>query len=307
MSCTANRPARGRGARALTAALLAMVALCAAVSLGGCVARASSETAKPRPSADATIPPPPWINGSVAPDKPGGGSGSTGSATGGQTSGEAPSVVAGTVVYVVDGDTAHVQLDGGPKEKVRFIGIDTPESTRKIEPFGKEASAFTKRELMGKRVWLERDAGERDRYGRLLAYVWLAKPSSSGDAEVRAKMFNARLALKGYAGQMTIPPNVKYADNFRTYVAEARDAGRGLWGVAGGAGAVSAAPPAAAPAPSAGSASPSGSYIGNRNTMKFHRAGCSSVSQMSEHNKVPFSRREDAIAQGYVGCKNCKP
>ena len=108
-------------------------------------------------------------------------------------------------------------------------------STTKHEPFGAEASAFTKSVLTpGRSVLLERDVEERDRYGRLLAYVWLEAPTAITDAEIRAKMLNARLALEGYAQQMTIAPNVKYADRFRVYVAEAREANRGLWALGAG-------------------------------------------------------------------------
>jgi len=142
---------------------------------------------------------------------------------------------AATVERVVDGDTAIFVLEGGTSERVRFIGVDTPESTNKHEPYGEEASAYTKRVLTpGRSVLLERDVDERDRYGRLLAYVWLEAPSEISDAEMRAKMLNATLALDGYAQQMTIAPNVKYASSFKRYVAEARDANRGLWALGAG-------------------------------------------------------------------------
>lgn len=144
--------------------------------------------------------------------------------------GPAAGFSAAKVERVVDGDTAIFRLASGARERVRFIGVDTPESTTTHEPFGEEASAYAKRVLTpGRGVLLERDAEERDRYGRLLAYVWLEEPTAISDAEIRAKMFNAQLALGGYAQQMTIPPDVKYADRFRSYVAEARDAQRGLW------------------------------------------------------------------------------
>jgi micrococcal nuclease len=133
----------------------------------------------------------------------------------------------------IDGDTIHVRMPDGTDEKVRFIGVNTPESTIRHEPYGKEASTYTARRLpIGTRVWLETDVGLRDRYGRLLAYVWLAPPGRAGAAEVRASMFNAELLIRGYAQLMTIPPDVKYADAFLPLQAEARDASRGLWGIA---------------------------------------------------------------------------
>ncbi|MDZ4168728.1 MAG: thermonuclease family protein [Coriobacteriia bacterium] len=137
-----------------------------------------------------------------------------------------------TVVRVVDGDTAVFKLKNGRTEKTRFIGIDTPESTNSIEEYGQEATAFTKQSLpKGRTVYLELGVDKRDRYDRLLAYVWLSPPRDDSKSEVRQKMFNAELALAGYAQQMTVPPNSKYASYFREFVAEARDDNRGLWAI----------------------------------------------------------------------------
>jgi len=121
------------------------------------------------------------------------------------------------VSRVVDGDTIEVILDG-VEEKVRMIGVDTPEVYGGAEPYGPEASAFTKGRLAGQTVDLEFDVEERDRYGRLLAYVWL-------DGE----MFNETLVREGYAQVMTIPPNVSHAQRFVALQKEAREAGRGMW------------------------------------------------------------------------------
>lgn len=154
------------------------------------------------------------------------------------------SLITATVTRVVDGDTIHVSING-KDETVRFIGVDTPETVhpaRGEEPYGREASEFTKAQLAGKDVFLETDIQQRDKYGRLLAYVWLKAPrefTEEGDAvlpsdnEIRANMFNARLLLEGYAQVMTIPPNVKYADHFAAYQREARENNRGLWGLPG--------------------------------------------------------------------------
>ncbi|PTQ50947.1 MAG: hypothetical protein HSCHL_2036 [Hydrogenibacillus schlegelii] len=134
---------------------------------------------------------------------------------------------------MVDGDTIHVALNGRD-ETVRLIGVDTPETVhpeKPVEPYGPEASAFTKSRLNGKTVYLEFDVQERDKYGRLLAYVWLDRPDEITDAEIRKKMFNAFLLLEGYAQLLTVPPNVKYADHFVRYQREAREASKGLWGL----------------------------------------------------------------------------
>lgn len=130
-----------------------------------------------------------------------------------------------TVLRVVDGDTIVADVDG-TDERVRFIGVDTPESVKPnspVECYGKEASAHT-RDLLpeGTRVRLVLDAEERDRYGRLLAYVYRASDGL---------FVNLRLAVDGYAGLMTYPPNVAHVDEFRAAVADARRRRVGLWSV----------------------------------------------------------------------------
>lgn len=124
---------------------------------------------------------------------------------------------AAVVTRVVDGDT--VELANG--EKVRLIGVNTPEIHGKTQPYGKEAAAFTKRELEGRDVVLFSDVSDTDRYGRKLRYLFVV-----GDD----KMFNERLASEGYAQVMTIQPNAMYADLFVEKQRDARKRGVGLWG-----------------------------------------------------------------------------
>ena len=126
----------------------------------------------------------------------------------------------GVVVRVVDGDTIKVRL-GQRVEKVRYIGVNTPElhhPRKGAEPGGHEAEVVNRRLVAGKRVRLELDVQTRDRYGRLLAYVWV------GDT-----MINAELVRLGYAQVMTIPPNVRHQALFLKLQRDARAAGRGLW------------------------------------------------------------------------------
>ncbi len=139
--------------------------------------------------------------------------------------------VMGTVTRVVDGDTAEITVDGA-KRRVRFLGVDTPETVHPNKPvqfFGPEASAFTKESLTGKRVWLEYDKNPQDRYSRHLAYIWTAKPKSINTDTIRRDMFNAKMLLGGYAKVMIIKPNNRYAQQFKEFEAEARKSRRGLW------------------------------------------------------------------------------
>ena len=128
----------------------------------------------------------------------------------------------GKVVKVVDGDTINVSI-AGRVEKVRLIGVDTPEvdSRRPVELFGREASEFTRRLSLGKDVRLDQDpqGDTRDTYGRLLRYVYL--PDGT--------LLNAEIIRQGYGHAYTRFPYAKL-ESFRALEREAREAGRGLWG-----------------------------------------------------------------------------
>ncbi|GEM_PF-791544 len=141
-----------------------------------------------------------------------------------------PKLTLAKITRVIDGDTIEVILDS-KTEKVRFIGVDCPESTTKLEPYGNEASEFTKKWLTGKDIFLEFDVQKYDNYGRLLAYVWLSSPKEISEQEIKSKMFNAILLLEGYAQVITVPPNVKYVDYFLKFQREARENNKGLWGI----------------------------------------------------------------------------
>ena len=130
------------------------------------------------------------------------------------------------VVRVVDGDTIRVGLASG-EEPVRYIGIDTPESVKPgapVECFAKRASAYNERLVAGERVRLAYDVERRDRYGRLLAYVYRARDGL---------FVNASLVRHGYAVPITIAPNLAHAGDFRRLAARARREGRGLWSSCG--------------------------------------------------------------------------
>ncbi|NPA51408.1 MAG: thermonuclease [Aquificae bacterium] len=150
------------------------------------------------------------------------------------------------VVKVIDGDTIEVKI---PKTTfnhrktlknlrytVRLIGIDTPEKTlnkrakiqakrgdkdlKTITLLGKLAYEFTKKLIpKGSTVYLEFDVQPQDRYGRLLAYIWLPD----------GRMLNREIICNGYAYLLTKPPNLKYADEFRKCFRYAQKHKLGLW------------------------------------------------------------------------------
>lgn len=181
------------------------------------------------------------------------------------------------VTRVIDGDTIEVLL-GQRKEKVRYIGINTPESN---QPFGPEASQKNRELVEGKEIRLVKDVSERDKYGRLLRYVCV------GDIFI-----NAELVKLGYANAFTYPPDVKYSNLFVQLEREAREKQVGLW------------------APEEKPAQPAqGQFVGNKRSKKLHNLAHSQcqgyVNRMSESNKVFFDSEEAGIAAGYVPCKKC--
>jgi len=135
------------------------------------------------------------------------------------------------VARAVDGDTLFLENN----ERVRLIGIDTPEmhesskldrdvqrsgqDAAAIKQLGRQSYGFTRKLVEGKRVRLEFDAERFDKYKRLLAYVYLEDGT----------FVNAEIVKQGYASLLTIPPNVKYAELFRRLYQEARENRRGLW------------------------------------------------------------------------------
>lgn len=181
------------------------------------------------------------------------------------------------VLRVVDGDTIEIDYHGD-KEKVRLIGVDTPESVHpdaeKNTDYGKIAAEFTKEQLEGQLVALEFDVEPRDKYGRLLAYVYL-------DGE----MFNSTLLLQGHAMVATFPPNVKYVDLFVSQQQAAREAAVGLWA----------------------NVLSSGEYVASLGSDKYHLASCSSAQRIKEENRIWFNDPSAAESIGYEPCSICHP
>jgi micrococcal nuclease len=182
------------------------------------------------------------------------------------------------VLRVIDGDTIEVERIG----KVRYIGVDSPETkhpSKNEEPYGREAFEANRRLVEDKRVRLELDVGERDRYGRVLAYVYV------GDVFV-----NAWLVANGYAQVMTVPPNVKYADLFVKLEQDAREAAKGLWGI-----------------PKDRTEEAEEGYWASSRSNKFHWSSCRWARKISPRNLVVFENREEALKADYIPCKECKP
>jgi micrococcal nuclease len=185
------------------------------------------------------------------------------------------------VTEVVDGDTVHVGR-GWRKTTVQFLGVDTPETVHPDKPvgfLGPEVSEFTKKILKGKKVHLEFEPlNQMDKYGRLLAYVYL----SDGN------LFNAELIKRGYA-RVIAPSYFRHYDEFHNYEREAVAGSRGIWATK-----------------LKNTEFPSekvGKIIGNLKSKKYHLPGQANYEKIKEENRVYFDSEEEAIRAGYRKAK----
>jgi len=160
-----------------------------------------------------------------------------------------PRLQAAVVTRIIDGDTIEVQMNG-ESFKVRYIGIDTPETVapnRPVECFGPQATGRNGELVSGRQVELEKDVSERDDFDRLLRYVY-----------VDGRMVNELLVAEGFAQVSTFPPDVKYVDRFLEAQRRASEKALGLWrACAAGQATLTAEPPVPPPtgAPGQGAAS----------------------------------------------------
>jgi len=131
------------------------------------------------------------------------------------------------VIAISDGDTIRVEWPDGWWERVRYIGIDTPEighaAGEEDEPWGPEATAFNRDLVEGRQVLLERDISDTDRYDRLLRYVWV-------ETEDGWVMVNGELVAAGLADVRAYEPDTRHHAWFSQLQDEARDAGHGMYG-----------------------------------------------------------------------------
>jgi endonuclease YncB( thermonuclease family) len=180
------------------------------------------------------------------------------------------------VRWVDDGDT--IVLDNGLK--VRYLGINAPElahGSQPGEPFGKEALKYNIKLVKGKKVRLETDIEKYDRYGRLLAYVFLKDGT----------FVNLEMVKAGYAYVLFLNPYLRYASKLLAAQRQAMLARKNIWQVI------------------LNDTCPY--YKGNKKTHKFHRPDCSSVKDISPLNLVIFKTKWDAFFQGFSPCRRCRP
>lgn len=182
-----------------------------------------------------------------------------------------------TVKRVVDGDT--LIIDDGADTRVRLIGVDTPETVKprgRVEPWGKEASDFSKKALTGKAVYLEYDEEKEDRYGRTLAYIWTEDPRVS-DKPKEEILFNYRLVASGYARERANEPNTRYQSLLHKGEIVAMDHVRGIWAVEG----------------------KEGPAKGNKRSKVYHLPADESYDKLSPKNTIYFENAMEAERAGY--------
>jgi micrococcal nuclease len=180
------------------------------------------------------------------------------------------------VVHVWDGDT--VTLAGG--QRVRLLGIDAPELEREGWPaefLAHKSTAVLAQIILDKRVRLEYDQLRYDQYGRLLAYLFLQD----------GVMVNAELVRQGLAHVYIVAPNTGYQEELLAAQHEAMEARRGIWLKA-----LNQDEP---------------HYLGNKNSLRFHRPDCRQGQQTAPANRVRIDSLQEAYRQGYSPCRTCQP
>ena len=178
-----------------------------------------------------------------------------------------------TVKWVNDGDTI-VLTDG---KRVRYIGINTPEidhEEQRAQPFGYTARTFNQQMVLNRKVRLEFDLERHDRYGRLLAYIFLAEET----------FLNEQMLQKGYAFFLFHKPNLKYNQRLMKAQQEAMKARKGLWN---------------------NWSEPKQHYVGNRNSRRFHMESCPNARKINRSNRAYFSTKWDAFKAGYAPAGGC--
>ncbi|MEK3988563.1 thermonuclease family protein [Robertmurraya sp. FSL R5-0851] len=213
------------------------------------------------------------------------------------TNPEGLKLISANVTNVVDGDTIDVMINN-KEERVRLLLIDTPETkhpSKPVQPYGPEASEFTKKALLGKQVKLEKDISERDRYGRILAYVWLD-----------GKMHNEALIEKGLARVATFPPDIKYVDPFLDLQQQAQINGIGIWSLENYVKENGFTEQNSQVETNIGTSDLSciNKIKGNKNSKIFHLPNGAHYNDVAGKNIVWFCTEEEAQTEGYRKSKN---
>ncbi|MEA1868468.1 MAG: thermonuclease family protein, partial [Thermodesulfobacteriota bacterium] len=180
------------------------------------------------------------------------------------------------VRYVIDGDTIVLKK----RTKVRYRGINSPEIPHKNKPGESLGWAATKRNrqlVRGRLVRLVQDDEKKDRFGRLLAYVFLPD----------GRMVNEILVREGMAFVCFSGKGSPFNKRLLAAQREAINAGRGIWSI-----------PPVRPEPY---------YVGNRQTLRFHRPSCPYGKKISKTNRIIFKSRNNACKEGFCRCKKCLP
>ena len=132
------------------------------------------------------------------------------------------------VTKIIDGDTIWVDIEG-KSYKVRFIGINCPEYTKEIEPFGKEATEFTTQYLEDKTIYLQKDVSDTDDYDRLLRYVWTEEVNEINEENISNYLFNAKLVQEGLAQSNYYKPDISLQSYLEDFEKEAKSNGKEMW------------------------------------------------------------------------------
>ncbi len=193
------------------------------------------------------------------------------------------------VKKVIDGDT--IVLSNG--EKVRYIGMDAPELHHKnkdVVAMGEKAKEFNASLVGGKKVRLEYDVEQYDKYGRVLAYVY-----------VGGTFVNAEMVKEGYAMAFTYPPNVKYQELFLKLQKEARDAGKGLWAD------IDNQATSNGEQGTVNNQNTEYQFVARKDAEPFHFLWCKWAKKIPESKRVYYKTREEALKALHRPCHVCKP
>ena len=198
------------------------------------------------------------------------------------------------VLYAADGDTIWVDIDG-KEEKIRFVGINTPELARDEKPaefMAEEAKNFTSNTLRDKEIYLEKDIIDRDKYDRMLRYIWLEKPvANPAKEDIEEKTLNGILVKEGYAYSNYYKPDIKYQKHLDNIEKSAQDKGLGIWSDPTN--------------PIISKEDLGENYLikGNKNSKLYHLPEWDSYDTVKEKNAVYFETEKEAKDAGFRPAK----